>query len=160
MCEGIRAQTDFFKAAPFNATDWGNKFKEGGGRNDELKWWKKKTQRRKTERGKADTSWHDCWHYEPAAGDQNDMVYNFRIRRSVSFIRILTTHSQPACICVYSTGACVTGVRVSMRLWGPSISSGLQVTSGLLNLSSVIPFECVHSLWSDVSFKISQPFYV
>lgn len=47
---------------------------------------------------------------------------------------------------VYSTRECVTGVNVNMQLWGPSISSGLQVTSRLLNLSPVIPFECVHSL--------------
>lgn len=34
---------------------------------------------------------------------------------------------------------------VIMALWGPSISSGLQVTSRLLNLFPVIPFECVHA---------------
>lgn len=37
-------------------------------------------------------------------------------------------------------------LHVNMRLQGPSISSGLQVTSSLLNLSPVIPFECVRSL--------------
>lgn len=53
---------------------------------------------------------------------------------------------------VYPAGAGLTGVHVNMRLWLPSISSGLQVT-GVWNFSPLIPFECAHSLWSHVSFK-------